>query len=166
MSTKFFNNTPDNSLFEKFKGIAHNMLDFHTFQAVVGYFRSSGYFKLREEFEQVKKIQILVGINIDNIFRKQSKLFFGQIDEQAVIDAYSQDFVEEVKNAGYDEQTERGILQTKNWRCVSIEAKTSMPNSIFFSRKTIIQTLMAGLSWGPLIYPIPVWEPCPAIGMS
>ena len=53
MSTKFFNNTPDNSLFEKFKGIAHNMLDFHTFQAVVGYFRSSGYFKLREEFEQV-----------------------------------------------------------------------------------------------------------------
>lgn len=111
MSTKFFNNTPDNSLFEKFKGIAHNMLDFHTFQAVVGYFRSSGYFKLREEFEQVKKIQILVGINIDNIFRKQSKLFFGQIDEQAVVDAYSHDFVEEVKNAGYDEQTERGILQ-------------------------------------------------------
>lgn len=53
----------------------------------------------------------MVGINIDNIFRKQSKLFFGQIDEQAVIDAYSQDFVEEVKNAGYDEQTERGILQ-------------------------------------------------------
>lgn len=104
MSTKFFNNTPDNSLFEKFKGIAHNMLDFHTFQAVVGYFRSSGYFKLREEFEQVKKIQILVGINIDNIFRKQSKLFFGQIDEQAVIDAYSHDFVEEVKNAGYDER--------------------------------------------------------------
>ena len=102
MSTKFFNNTPDNSLFEKFKGIAHNMLDFHTFQAVVGYFRSSGYFKLREEFEHVKKIQILVGINIDNIFRKQSKLFFGQIDEQAVIDAYSHDFVEEVKNAGYD----------------------------------------------------------------
>ena len=41
MSTKFFNNTPDNSLFEKFKGIAHNMLDFHTFQAVVGYFTST-----------------------------------------------------------------------------------------------------------------------------
>ena len=164
MSTKFFNNTPDNSLFEKFKGIAHNMLDFHTFQAVVGYFRSSGYFKLREEFEQVKKIQILVGINIDNIFRKQSKLFFGQIDEQAVIDAYSHDFVEEVKNAGYDEQTERAFgfartSSTKNWRCVFIEARTSMPNSIFFSRKTIIQTLMAGLSWGLPIYPIQEWEP-------
>ena len=111
MSTKFFNNTPDNSLYEKFKGIAHNMLDFHTFQAVVGYFRSSGYFKLREEFAQVKKIQILVGINIDNIFRKQSKLFFGKIDEEEIRKAYSHDFVEEVRNAGYDEQTERGILQ-------------------------------------------------------
>ena len=111
MSTKFFNNMPDNSLFEKFKGIAHNMLDFHTFQAVVGYFRSSGYFKLRAEFEQVKKIQILVGINIDNIFRKQSKLFMGHIDEEEIRKAYSKDFVEEVKNAGYDEITERGILQ-------------------------------------------------------
>ena len=111
MSTKFFNNMPDNSLFEKFKGIAHNMLDFHTFQAVVGYFRSSGYFKLRAEFEQVKKIQILVGINIDNIFRKQSKLFMGHIDEEEIRKAYSKNFVEEVKNAGYDEITERGILQ-------------------------------------------------------
>lgn len=111
MSTKFFNNMPDNSLFEKFKGIAHNMLDFHTFQAVVGYFRSSGYFKLRAEFEQVKKIQILVGINIDNIFRKQSKLFMGHIDEEEIRKAYSKNFVEEVKNAGYDEITEKGILQ-------------------------------------------------------
>lgn len=111
MSTKFFNNTPDHSLFDKFRGIAHNMLDFHTFQAVVGYFRSSGYFKLRAEFGQVKKIQILVGINIDNIFRKQTRLFFGKIDEEEVRKAYSQNFVEEVKNAGYDEETERGILQ-------------------------------------------------------
>lgn len=111
MSTKFFNNTPDNSLFEKFKGIAHNMLDFHTFQAVVGYFRSSGYFKLRAEFQNVKKIQILVGINIDNIFRKQSKLFMGHIDEEEIRKAYSQSFVDEVKNAGYDELTEQGILQ-------------------------------------------------------
>ena len=54
MSTKFFNNTRENTLFAKFQGIADNMLDFHTFQAVVGYFRSSGYFKLRKEFDHVK----------------------------------------------------------------------------------------------------------------
>lgn len=111
MSTKFFNNTPEHSLFDKFKGIAHKMANFHTFQAVVGYFRSSGYFKLREEFSNAKKIQILVGINIDNLFRKQSSFFFGKLDEEAVRKAYSDDFIEEVKNAGYDEETERGILK-------------------------------------------------------
>lgn len=111
MSTKFFNNTPDNSLFEKFKGIARNMYDFYAFQAVVGYFRSSGYFKLRKEFERVKKIQILVGINIDDIFRKQSRLFMGHVDEETIRKVYSQDFIDEVKNAGYDETTEQGILQ-------------------------------------------------------
>lgn len=111
MSSKFFNNTPDHSLFDKFKDIAHSMSNFHTFQAVVGYFRSSGYFKLREEFSNAKKIQILVGINIDNLFRKQSNLFMGTLSEEAIRDAYTEDFVEEVKNAGYDELTERGILQ-------------------------------------------------------
>ena len=171
MSTKFFNNTPDNSLFEKFKGIAHNMLDFHTFQAVVGYFRSSGYFKLREEFEQVKKIQILVGINIDNLFRKQSNSFSDRLmnkpSSMPILD-----FVEEVKNAGYDEQTERGILQfcqdiidkkleMRIHRSKNLHAKFYLllpenhnPNSDGW------------VIMGPLIYPIPVWEPCLATGMS
>ena len=67
MSSKFFNNI-ESPLIEKFKGIAENMHDFHTFQAVAGYFRSSGYFKLRKHLEDVKKIQILVGINIDSSF--------------------------------------------------------------------------------------------------
>lgn len=48
MATKFFNNTDGETLFSKFKGIAEGMgANFHTFQAVSGYFRSSGYFKLR-----------------------------------------------------------------------------------------------------------------------
>ena len=111
MSTKFFNNTDGNSLFDKFKGIAHSMADFHTFQAVVGYFRSSGYFKLRDEFSNAKKIQLLVGINVDNLFKKQSKLILGKLDEVTVRKAYSEDFIEEVKNAGYDKLTEQGILQ-------------------------------------------------------
>ena len=46
MSTKFFNNTSSNTLFEKLKGIAENMHGFQRFLAVVGYFRSSGYFTI------------------------------------------------------------------------------------------------------------------------
>ena len=44
MSTKFFTNTNERSLFDKFVGIIQNMKDLYAFHAVVGYFRSSGYF--------------------------------------------------------------------------------------------------------------------------
>lgn len=73
MGTKFFTNTEGNTLFDKFRKIANDMVTLHTFNAVVGYFRSSGYFKLRNEFSNVQKIRILIGINIDNIFRKHNK---------------------------------------------------------------------------------------------
>ena len=83
MSTKFFNNTTNHTLFDQFRGIAQEMSNFYSFHAVVGFFRSSGYFKLREELKDVHKIQILVGINIDNIFRKhnQAILMLGNEDE-------------------------------------------------------------------------------------
>ena len=57
MSSRFFNNI-ESPLVEKFKGIAENMHDFHTFLAVAGYFRSSGYFKLRKHLQNVKVIKI------------------------------------------------------------------------------------------------------------
>lgn len=38
MSTKFFNNTVNNTLFDKLKGIASEMVSFDRFLAVVGFF--------------------------------------------------------------------------------------------------------------------------------
>ena len=73
MSSKFFNNNSGNTLFDKLKGIACNMANFDRFLAVVGFFRSSGYFKLRKELNDVEEIKILVGINIDDIFRRHNK---------------------------------------------------------------------------------------------
>ena len=73
MSSKFFNNNSGNTLFDKLKGIAANMANFDRFLAVVGFFRSSGYFKLRKELNDVEEIKILVGINIDDIFRRHNK---------------------------------------------------------------------------------------------
>ena len=48
------------------------MNDFNRFLAVVGYFRSSGYFKLRKELGEISDIRILIGINADDIFRKHN----------------------------------------------------------------------------------------------
>lgn len=110
MSSKFFNNV-DTPLFEKFKGIVQNMPNFNSFLAVVGYFRSSGYFKLRKELENVQEIRILVGINIDNIFRKhnQAMLFLEGDDEAKKL--YTKDFIQDVKDAEYTPEVEEGILQ-------------------------------------------------------
>ena len=110
MSSKFFNNI-DTPLIDKFKGIAENMHDFYTFLAVAGYFRSSGYFKLRKHLEDVKVIKILVGINIDDIFRKHDKslLMLGGEDEARA--QFTQDFINDIIGARYSYEVEKGILQ-------------------------------------------------------
>ena len=79
MSTKFFNNDSGNTLFAKLRGIAQGMdANFHTFQAVSGYFRSSGYFKLRAELKDTQKIQVLVGIDLDGLTSEERAAVRGE----------------------------------------------------------------------------------------
>ena len=111
MSTKFFNNTIGNTLFNKFKGIADGMSNFHSFLAVVGYFRSSGYFKLRKELANVQDIKILVGINIDSIFRKHNPALLMLDGDDEAREIYTKDFIQDVKDAQYSPDVEDGILQ-------------------------------------------------------
>lgn len=114
MSTKFFNNSTGNSLFEKLKGIASDMANFERFLAVVGFFRSSGYFKLRKELGDIKEIKILVGINIDNIFRKHNKALLMLADEEKAKEIYSEEFKDDILKAKYTPEVEEGILQMCN----------------------------------------------------
>lgn len=111
MSTKFFNNNTGNTLFDKLKGIASGMANFNRFLAVVGFFRSSGYFKLRKELGNVEEIKILVGINIDDIFRRHNKtmLMLENADKAKVI--YDEEFRQDIINAHYAPEVEEGILQ-------------------------------------------------------
>jgi superfamily II DNA or RNA helicase len=116
MTSKFFNNQDGKTLFEKLKGIAdakEGMGDkFKVFQAVAGYFRSSGWFKLREHLGSVGKIQILVGIDIDDILRgRDMTLLFDPNLDGKLRERYMGAFVEDVKEANYAENVEKGILQ-------------------------------------------------------
>lgn len=67
MSTRFFTNHGEQTLFEKFRGVFESNPDIEWFDALVGYLRSSGYFALRPYLEKVPHIRILVGINVDAI---------------------------------------------------------------------------------------------------
>lgn len=111
MSTKFFNNGLGNTLFDKLKGIASAMTTFDRFLAVVGFFRSSGYFKLRKELGDISEIKILVGINIDDIFRKHNKALLMFADDDKAKNIYHSDFKEDIINARYSPEVEEGILQ-------------------------------------------------------
>ncbi len=112
MSTKFFTNTNENTVFQKFKGIFGNMKDIYAFHAVVGYFRSSGYFAIQPYLNEIKEIKILVGINVDQMFadaQKKGLLYFG--DEQKTKEEFLNWFIQDTKEAKYSEEVEAGILQ-------------------------------------------------------
>lgn len=111
MSTKFFNNKDGNTLFDKLKGIASEMATFDRFLAVVGFFRSSGYFKLRKELGNISEIKILVGINIDDIFRKHNRALLMLADTDKAKEIYQNGFKEDIINAQYSPDVEEGILQ-------------------------------------------------------
>ena len=59
---RFFTNDENNSLLDRFKKV---LKDTQSFDILVGYFRSSGFYQLFESFEKIDKIRILVGLNVD-----------------------------------------------------------------------------------------------------
>ena len=67
MSTRFFTNHSEQTLFKKFRGVFENDSDIERFDALVGYLQSSRYFALRPYLEKVPNIRILVGIDVHAI---------------------------------------------------------------------------------------------------
>src|ERR1035438_8120181 len=98
MSTKFFTNTNERTLFDKFKGIIECMKDLYAFHAVVGYFRSSGYFALQPYLKDLKSIKILVGINVDRMFaeaQRKGLIYFG--DEAKTKDEFLKWLIQDIR---------------------------------------------------------------------
>lgn len=59
----FFTNEPERDLYSRFSTILKSNTQF--FDILVGYFRTSGFFKMKDAMESVEKIRILVGLNVD-----------------------------------------------------------------------------------------------------
>ena len=111
MATKFFNNENGNSLFKKFTGAFEHIANMHAFYAVVGYFRASGYFPIREHLLKVPEVKILVGIDVDKISaeaKKKGLMFFG--DPERTRDEFVKWMRQDIQEARYDKDVENGIL--------------------------------------------------------
>lgn len=59
----FFTNEPERDLYSRFSTILRSNTQF--FDILVGYFRTSGFFKMKDAMKDVEKIRILVGLNVD-----------------------------------------------------------------------------------------------------
>ena len=68
MSTKFFTNHKTNTLLNKLEGVFGHNKDIEAFDALVGYFRASGYFAIRPFLNRVPKVRVLVGIDDNPIW--------------------------------------------------------------------------------------------------
>lgn len=112
MPTKFFTNQGDNSLLKKFEGVFTNIESIRHFDALVGYFRASGYFKVRAFLDKIPNIRILVGINVDQLIKKyhdKGQLYLENPDETKA--DFLEEIIKNIQEANYDEVTEKGILQ-------------------------------------------------------
>jgi superfamily II DNA/RNA helicase len=112
MNTKFFTNSGENTLLNKFAGIFTHNKDILFFDALVGFLRASGYFSIRPYLEKVPHIRILVGINVDSImasYHKKGLLFLA--DAVKTIDEFKKELLGDIQRAGYRKEIETGILQ-------------------------------------------------------
>ena len=119
--TKFYTNEEGNTLYERFnQTLKHSQY----FDSLVGYFRTSGFYRLYQSLENVEKIRILIGLNIDkqtyNIIQ-QAKLDF---ESQANI---KKEYQDEVKKEFEDsEDTEEVATGVAKFREMLASGKVEM----------------------------------------
>ncbi|MGV3632259.1 MAG: helicase-related protein [Bacteroidota bacterium] len=112
MSSNFFTNQSDNSLYKKFVGVFEHMHNVEYFKSVIGYFRASGYFAIRKHFPESLKVKIIAGINVDPFIalaQKQGLLF--NLNSKDTKESFIESIQEDIVSARYGKNIEEGILQ-------------------------------------------------------
>ncbi len=109
MSSKFFTNREDNTLFQKIVQTVEGVKDFAQFLAVVGYFRSSGYAQISQLVTRAKTIRVLVGIDVDSLTATLAQNT--QPSLQQILGVYGDFYQKDIEECEYSEAVERGIEQ-------------------------------------------------------
>lgn len=110
MSTKFFTNEEGRTLIEKIEGIFQHK-KIHFLDVLVGYFRASGYFRIRPFVRSSGKIRILVGINIDRLVQEawDKGLQFG-VNPAASRAQFLNALTHDIQKSAYDRRVEEGMV--------------------------------------------------------
>ncbi len=115
---KFFTNEPERDLYGRFCNILKGHTQF--FDILVGYFRTSGFFKLYHAMKDLEKVRILVGLNVDaKTFQiieqsKQDNLFGGVTIKEAT-EHFEKTVVDEFAEAEPSMSMEQGVRTFIDW---------------------------------------------------
>lgn len=115
---KFFTNEPERDLYGRFCNILKGHTQF--FDILVGYFRTSGFFKLYPAMKDLEKVRILVGLNVDaKTFQiiKQSKQdnLFGGVTIKEATEHFEKTVVDEFAEAELSMSVEQGVRTFIDW---------------------------------------------------
>ena len=108
----FFTNEPERNLYDRFNKILKRDTQF--FDVLVGYFRASGFYLLKDALENVNKMRILIGMNTDKEVLSMYQEAQQQISELSISSynskkAYKEKLKDEFKNSDDSEEIESGV---------------------------------------------------------
>ena len=110
ISSHIFTNRNGNTLMKEFEGVLQHNPQIRNLDAVVGFLRASGYFSLRPFLDNIGKVRVLIGIDVDKYIAKaaqQGKLFFGA--EEEVKEEYLRKTRTDIESSNYRKDIEDGI---------------------------------------------------------
>ncbi len=111
----FFTNEGNDTLVNRFNKILKNNTQF--FDVLVGYFRTSGFYELSEALQEVDKIRILVGLNVDNktieLLEEAKQPLY--LSNKEIKEGYTNKLIEEMDNSNDSNKVEEGIRSFINF---------------------------------------------------
>lgn len=112
INSHIFTNRDGNTLMKEFEGVLQHNPQIRNLDAVVGFFKASGYFSLRPFLDSINKVRVLIGIDVDKYIAeaaRQGKLFFGAEDD--VKQDCLRKIRRDIENSKYRKEIEDGVFQ-------------------------------------------------------
>lgn len=110
--SNFFTNKNGNTLMKEFEGILQHSQNIKNLDAVVGFLRASGYFSLRPFLDNINRVRILIGIDVDKYIAQaanQGRIFFGA--EEEVREECLRKIRRDIESSNYKKEVEDGMFQ-------------------------------------------------------
>jgi superfamily II DNA/RNA helicase len=114
----FFTNEPERNLYDRFSKILKSNTQF--FDILVGYFRTSGFYNLYTAMQDVEKIRVLVGLNVDQrtveiINQSQHELVIETLSHKEAKDVFAHRVESEFTDSEDVSEVEKGVRIFIDW---------------------------------------------------